>query len=160
VPSSRTRRRSRSGSSATHQRPDRHRQGPDEAIRIAARPARLHASEDTRYSDSAYYLLGIVAERATGQTYGQLLQDRFFTPFGLDSTSLGAERWSAGGVQTTVTDLVTWAPVFWGGGLGVDVAAEATRLDPHNNFGIGTFGFCPARSRRPSTVPSSRPPLR
>ena len=46
-------------------------------------------------------------------------------------------------MHSTVDDLVRWAPAFWGGGLGEGVADEARTLDPDNNFGIGTFGYCP-----------------
>jgi CubicO group peptidase (beta-lactamase class C family)/peptidoglycan/LPS O-acetylase OafA/YrhL len=119
---------------------------PDEAIRLAGEADLLFTpGEGTRYSDSAYYLLGMVAERATGQPYEQLLQDRFFGPLALADTTVGPERWSAGGVLTTVGDLARWAPTFWGGGLGAEVAAQATQLDPQNNFGVGTFGYCPCR---------------
>jgi CubicO group peptidase (beta-lactamase class C family)/peptidoglycan/LPS O-acetylase OafA/YrhL len=120
---------------------------PSTALGIAGDEPLLFApGSGTRYADTSYYLLGLVAERATGQSYDDLVAERYFRPFGLDTTELAAvDRWSAGGVHTTVADLATWAPIFWGGGLGDEVAAEATRLDPTNNFGIGTFGYCPCR---------------
>jgi CubicO group peptidase (beta-lactamase class C family) len=113
--------------------------------RAGGEPLLFTPGEQTRYSDSAYYLLGLVAERATGQPYDQLVQQRFLDPLGLTSTSITTQRWSAGGVVSTARDLVTWAPQFWGGNLGSEVAAQATALDPANNFGVGTFGYCPCR---------------
>jgi CubicO group peptidase (beta-lactamase class C family) len=126
-------------------------EAPEVALELAgAEPLLFTAGEGSNYSDSAYYLLGIVAERATGQSYDDLLRDRFFGPLGLDDTALTVEeRWSAGGITTTARDLATWAPVFWGGALGDEVAAQATQLDPRSNFGIGTFGYCPCRGLGP-----------
>ncbi|WP_203292480.1 serine hydrolase domain-containing protein [Maricaulis parjimensis] len=41
------------------------------------------------YSNSGYALLALVLERATGETYADLLQDRILTPAGLAATSYG-----------------------------------------------------------------------
>ena len=43
------------------------------------------------YSNSGYYLLGVIIERASAQTYEQYLHDTFFTPMGLGSTSFSGE---------------------------------------------------------------------
>jgi len=43
------------------------------------------------YSNSGYYLLGVIIERASAQTYEQYLHDAFFTPMGLGSTSFSGE---------------------------------------------------------------------
>jgi D-alanyl-D-alanine carboxypeptidase len=42
------------------------------------------------YSNSGYYLLGVIIERASAQTYEQFVRDTFFTPMGL-STSFSGE---------------------------------------------------------------------
>lgn len=39
------------------------------------------------YSNAGYYLLGMIVERASSQTYEQYLRDAFFEPLGLRSTS-------------------------------------------------------------------------
>lgn len=39
------------------------------------------------YSNSGYFLLGMIIERASSQTYAQYLRDAFFTPLGLRETS-------------------------------------------------------------------------
>ncbi len=43
------------------------------------------------YSNSGYYLLGVIIERASAQTYEQYVRDTFFTPMGLGSTSFAGE---------------------------------------------------------------------
>jgi CubicO group peptidase (beta-lactamase class C family) len=108
-------------------------------------PLLFTPGEGTNYSDSAYYLLAVAAERATGQRFEDLVTRRFLVPLGLDATALTTDRWAAGGMSSTVQDLVRWAPQFWGGRLGDEVAAQATALDPSSNFGVGTFGYCPCR---------------
>ena len=43
------------------------------------------------YSNSGYYLLGVIIERASAQTYEQYVRDTFFMPMGLGSTSFSGE---------------------------------------------------------------------
>jgi CubicO group peptidase (beta-lactamase class C family) len=43
------------------------------------------------YSNSGYYLLGMIVERASAKTYEQYVHDTFFTPMGLRSTSFAGE---------------------------------------------------------------------
>lgn len=38
------------------------------------------------YSNAGYYILGAILERATGQSYGDLLRSRIFEPAGMDET--------------------------------------------------------------------------
>ncbi|HUR17137.1 MAG TPA: serine hydrolase domain-containing protein, partial [Candidatus Limnocylindrales bacterium] len=44
------------------------------------------------YSNSGFFLLGLIAERATHSTLGALLRQRFFVPLGLDETWLQGEH--------------------------------------------------------------------
>lgn len=39
-----------------------------------------------RYSNSGYYLLGVIIERVTGKSYDQVLRERLTLPLGLDNT--------------------------------------------------------------------------
>jgi CubicO group peptidase (beta-lactamase class C family) len=41
-----------------------------------------------RYSDQGYFLLGLAIERASGQSYGTFLAERFFRPLGMQDTRL------------------------------------------------------------------------
>jgi len=44
------------------------------------------------YDNSGYYLLGMIIEQVSGQTYGDYLRDHVFRPLGLSSTSYCDER--------------------------------------------------------------------
>ena len=54
---------------------------------IASRPPLFPAGAGFLYSNSGYYLLGVIIERATSKTYAQALRDEFFLPLALGSTS-------------------------------------------------------------------------
>jgi len=106
----------------------------------------LHFDSGTRfaYSNSGYYLLGIILERLTGENYGDHLVRRQFVPLGLETMgqckpheivenraagySLGIGRSlrnapsqyehdyaAAGGLCGTVRDLVGWASALAAG---------------------------------------------
>lgn len=88
------------------------------------------------YSNSGYFLLGVIAETITGKTYETLLQERIFTPLGMNDSgydhhksilkerATGYERrgtkmlnaryldmsipYAAGAIYSTVEDLYKW----------------------------------------------------
>lgn len=88
------------------------------------------------YSNSGYFLLGVIAEKLTGKTYEQLLHDNIFTPVGMNDTgydnhedivknrATGYEKneygyvnasyldmsipYAAGSMYSTVEDLYLW----------------------------------------------------
>jgi D-alanyl-D-alanine carboxypeptidase len=92
--------------------------------------------ERFQYSDVGYFLLGMLVEKASGKHWGEYLDERFFKPLGMTSTSVldhqrilkhraagytirdgelvnirrvwDVELPSAYGVFSTVKDLVTW----------------------------------------------------
>lgn len=43
---------------------------------------------DWNYSDQGYFLLGLVIEQVTGQSYGDYLRNTFFGPLGMDQTAM------------------------------------------------------------------------
>ncbi len=45
-----------------------------------------------KYSNTGYYLLGMVIEAVDGRTYARFMQEEFFTPLGLTRTRYGSER--------------------------------------------------------------------
>lgn len=85
-----------------------------------------------RYSNTGYYLLGLIIERASGMTYGQYLQDRLLAGLGMPHTGLCpepasgtearlyldhhrpapaislADAFAAGQMCSTAADLVRW----------------------------------------------------
>ncbi len=46
------------------------------------------AGDRFQYSDVGYFLLGMIIERATGKRYAEFLDERFFRPLGMTSTSV------------------------------------------------------------------------
>lgn len=93
------------------------------------------------YSNSGYFLLSVIIERASGKTYRDFAQERIFTPLGMASTQIlndhtlviprratsygprqeggfavemsNWEQTGDGGVQTTVEDLAKWDRNFY-----------------------------------------------
>ena len=99
-------------------------------------PLKFKPGEDYEYSNTGYYLLGIIVERASGKNYWQFLDERIFKPLKMNSTrntdrrlivanrAAGygwiGDRWenrpalapfvafSAGSLLSTVEDLAKW----------------------------------------------------
>jgi CubicO group peptidase (beta-lactamase class C family) len=59
------------------------------------------------YSNSGYYLLGVIIERASAQTYEQYLHDAFFTPMGLGTSFAGETAAPPRGYTVTSQGSVT-----------------------------------------------------
>ena len=60
---------------------------PDEFVEVFAHKKLDFApGERFSYSNSGYFLLGVIAEKLTGKTYEQLLHDNIFTPVGMNDT--------------------------------------------------------------------------
>ena len=105
---------------------------------LAARPLQFVPGTQWSYSNSNYYLLGLVLERVTGQPYAAYLEDRILRPLGLSHTGVcpndmhatsyalgyapapvvlrafgthpfASEAFSAGELCSTVGDLVKWS---------------------------------------------------
>jgi len=47
---------------------------------------------DWNYSDQGYFLLGVIIEEVTGQSYAEFMQSTFFGPLGMDQTHLLDQR--------------------------------------------------------------------
>jgi CubicO group peptidase (beta-lactamase class C family) len=99
-------------------------------------PLEFSPSEQWRYSNSGYYLLGLVIEKASGKSYAEFVGERIFGPLGMADTGyadadksipshvvgydragdrfVNAEPWSmkapfaAGGLVSSVDDLARW----------------------------------------------------
>ena len=113
---------------------------------------------DWSYSNSAYFILGGVVEKASGETLAKVLQTRLFTPLGMthsaldDETEIVAERATgysgsapgkftnapfismsipggAGSIRSTAGDLAKWNAALYGGKI-LKPASLAAMLTP------------------------------
>lgn len=64
---------------------------PAEMIALVAKlPLRFRPGERYDYCNTGYYLLGLLIEKASGQTYGDFLKNRIFTPAGMTRTRVNS----------------------------------------------------------------------
>ena len=103
---------------------------------FSEKPLDFTPGEKFSYSNSGYFLLGVIAEKLTGKTYEQLLQDKIFNPLQMNDTgydmhgvilknrATGYEKegggfvnasyldmsipYAAGSMYSTVEDLYKW----------------------------------------------------
>ena len=58
---------------------------------VSGKPFDFEPGTGWRYSNTNYYLLGMVVAKASGRPYAAFMQDEFFTPLGLRHTRYGSE---------------------------------------------------------------------
>ena len=103
---------------------------------VVGEPLEFTPGDRHTYNNTGYYLLGHIIERISGQSYGDFLRERIFTPLAMESTRLNdmkeilpgracgyewvEDRWknadhismtwpfSAGALVSTVSDLARW----------------------------------------------------
>jgi D-alanyl-D-alanine carboxypeptidase len=103
---------------------------------VAKEPLEFEPGEKFAYSNTGYFLLGMLIERITGKTYGEFLAERIFTRLGMEHTRVNDMRiiipnrahgyswhdntllngdyvnptqtFAAGALVSTVTDLAKW----------------------------------------------------
>lgn len=63
-------------------------QAKDVLGEVACLPLDFEPGSDFRYSNTGYHLLGLIIERASGQTYERFLRERIFLPLGMTSTRM------------------------------------------------------------------------
>jgi CubicO group peptidase (beta-lactamase class C family) len=118
----------------------------------------FHPGTRYSYSDSNYFLLGLIAQRVTGESADKLLDEMIFRPLGMNQTSLRTNHWTLiphkawpyrvvsgkaqlfmnaeeplgdGGVFTTLADLALWERNFDDGRVGgMKVLHEMQQVEP------------------------------
>ena len=67
---------------------DSNRHAPQDSVvaLIASQPFDFPPGQRWQYSNSGYYLLGVILERVTGRPYDQVVRDMLAAPFGLADT--------------------------------------------------------------------------
>ena len=131
-------------------------------------PTLFAAGTGWDYSNTNYLLAGMIAESATGRTYGQLLRDSILSPLKLDSSfldvyerisvpiahpwqggidknstprkALNSISWAAGGMYSTSGEMAQWYHALMNGHVLLpDSFDEMTRFVGSGNYGIGLF---------------------
>ncbi len=132
---------------------------PEEVIRIAhSRPMDFAPGAGWYYSNTGYFLLSMIVERVEGRPLGQVLRSRIFEPLGMRQTRMAdpeaiiphraAGYWvnragalinrrptettatlGAGGILTSVYDLVKWDEALYGEQL-LSAESKATMWTP------------------------------
>lgn len=106
--------------------------------------------ESWAYSNTNYFLLGILVERITGGALADALAERFVSPLGLDGTRLLAGIagdplepawtsifWASGAMVAPAADLARWGDALYTDGvLSVDLRAEMMRVND-DDYGLG-----------------------
>lgn len=122
----------------------------EEAIKIIASQKKLNfiPGEEYSYSNSGYFLLGVIVERVSGKTLNEFAQEHIFKPLGMKNTffqddhtqiiknrasgystsgksfRLNMSNWDEvgdGNVYTSVEDLYLWDQSFYNYKLGKDL---------------------------------------
>ncbi len=130
--------------------PDDHFYTPEDSVELISRQKGLNflPGEEHLYSNSGYFLLGVVVERASGKSLNDFAQTHIFKPLGLKNTHFHddhtmvvknrADGYSPtkkgfrinmttldhvgdGGVFTTVEDLFLWDQAFYSYKLGKEL---------------------------------------
>lgn len=105
-------------------------------------PLQFVPGEKFQYSNSGYYLLGLIIERASGKTYREFLSENIFVPLGMKSSNYNehpslvpnratgyyweldsfisapnenlAISFASSGIYTTIEDLLRWDQALYG----------------------------------------------
>lgn len=133
--------------------------------RFKDKPLDFKPSEKWNYSNSGYFLLGFIIEKASGESYEAFLQNNIFTP--LKMTNSGYDRhntilknratgysrgpkgpvnspyldmgqpYAAGSLYSTVEDLFIWNEALFSDKLLTAASREAMLTVDKNNYGYG-----------------------
>jgi len=134
----------------------------DEALDVICRQKKLNylPGEEYSYTNSGYFLIGLIVERVSGQSLNQFAQERIFKPLGMSHTlfqqdhtqiikdrasgyspegksfRLNMSNWDEvgdGNVYTTVEDLSFWDQAFTNGKLGPGITDMLQTVGTLNN---------------------------
>jgi len=134
---------------------------------IARQPLMFPPGQAWSYCNSAYNVLGYVAERITGKSYAQLLKTRIFDPAGMNSSQTRDQRavipnrasgyefengklinrdpdltdvFAAGEIVSTIVDLVKWDAAALVSEASEDEMRKPARLNNGTlvQYGLGT----------------------
>ncbi len=131
-------------------------------------PLLFEPGSEWRYTNSGYYLLGLIIEKVSGETYGEYMRKHVFEPLGMSNTSFphgfidlpGSARghtfdsasslvpeaavhsnlpYSAGGLYSTVGDMAKWDRSLRSGTL-LSPESLSKMFTPYkDHYGCGWF---------------------
>jgi CubicO group peptidase (beta-lactamase class C family) len=133
--------------------------------RIAAMPLEFEPGTDFSLTNSGYYLLGAIIEKATGQPYGEFVRASLFRPLGMTQTGFGdayesgeqarGNVWNpeevldppdpidmsvfggAGGIVSSALDLVEWDRALYDGAVLSPASVEEMLTADEVGYGYG-----------------------
>lgn len=144
---------------------------PTEAIKLmVGYPLEFAPGEKWAYSNTGYFLLGMVIEKASGKSYGAFMKERIFTPLQMTATCVNDENdiipnrasgyswaegslhnaaaismtwpYAAGAIASTVTDLAKWDAALYGDTLLKKTSRDAMWTPAKLNGGaMSGYGF-------------------
>lgn len=129
-------------------------------------PLESKPGEEYNYNNSGYYLLGLIIEKVSGNTYAEYLRKNIFAPLGMNNTDLDDRQtiiknrasgyylgkdsvfrnadytnmqilFSIGGAYSTVNDLLIWEQSFTTDKLLKAAAREEIFTPGKGNYGYG-----------------------
>lgn len=128
-------------------------------------PLRFSPGEGWRYSNTGFDLLGLIVEHVSGKTLPEMYQDRILTPLGMSRTGFHTSRlvvpgaatgyyslgstfinktpqasyssYGAGGLFSTVDDLLKWDQALYSNQLISAATYEQMIADVKNEYGFG-----------------------
>ena len=139
---------------------------PEEIIALIGPPL-FEPGTQTSYSNTNYILAGMILEAVTNNTYKDLLEEKIFTPLGLENiyveafepvqgniahphvqgmdifavprTSIGTISWSAGCLVSTPEELTNWWKAYFNNFLTEDSKSQAKDFQPWTgqDFNLG-----------------------
>lgn len=137
----------------------------DMIARFKDKPLDFKPGEKWNYSNSGYYLLGAIIEKAAGESYESFLQKNIFDPLNLTGTGYDhfdailkhratgysmskgkmvnsafldmTQPYSAGSLYSTVEDLFRWNEALFGGKVLSAKSFEMMTTPVKNNYGYG-----------------------
>lgn len=133
---------------------------------VASKELLFEPGTDFRYSNSNYYVLGLVIETVTGMSYSRVLEDQILGPGRLENTGYqfnrmvvdqmaeGYERlssgfyekapyqspstaYAAGGIYSVVHDLYEWDQLLYGDRLLTETSRTEMLTPGRGNYGYG-----------------------
>lgn len=112
--------------------------------------AKVRPRTAPEYSSANFLVLGLLLEEVYGRTFPEVLHEHVLDPLGLQDTepmppAIGEPNAGAGGLATTVADLLAAVDGILGRDdlIGPAVRAQLLDPDPDTAYGQGTIGFCP-----------------